>query len=52
MKTYLVWMTSWQGTYTAGRYKAKSAAGATSKARREHGPGWTYYVPQSDDLRK
>lgn len=37
-------MTCWQGTAIAGDYKAKSASGAISKARAEHGKEWTYYL--------
>lgn len=37
-------MTCSGGTCFAGDYKAKSASGAISKARAEHGREWTYYL--------
>ena len=41
---YRIAMTCSGGTLIAGVYEAKTAAGATSKARAEHGDEWTYYL--------
>ena len=41
---YRIAMTSSAGTAIAGDYATKTAAGAISKARAEHGDEWTYYL--------
>ena len=44
-----VWRTSMYGTYSCYKYKAKNNREAISKAKKEFGKTWTYYVPKLKD---
>ena len=43
-KKYTVFMTSMYGTYTAGTYITETSRQAKSKAKKQNGPEWTYYI--------
>lgn len=36
------------GTYSCGKFRAKNGGGACSKARKEFGPKWTYFVSKKN----